>query len=228
MFDRQAQARSARAAARLRQVTDQLEFDRIAAYRHAILKQMALGHYDDTEEFDFDNLLDVLELAEIALDDYALARLRKQEADAGLLGLGALGDKKSRRARRKRWRERRRQRRRDRKARRKVKSWKKRRRLRKKQYKARKKKFWKSYKKAKKERRERRDRKKAGISQSVQQVSAEQAAAASGEETAIAEPGPTPFFRKPIVIFGGLVVVAVGVVAVGKLAGGKKKKKETS
>ena len=241
MYDRDAQTRSALAAAALRQVTDQIEFDRIAAARDAALRLMALGEFDADDVDQFDKLLDAVEVAEEVLDGL----IDEHEA---LNGLGDRQSRRERRAARKRRRKERRaarkarraQRKADRKARR-GKKGKARRSLRRKQYRARRKKYWGTLRKARKEhkkerkrirgsRKQRRDRKKAGVSQTVDPVDTEAAAAASGEPPVTDETpsaAPVPFTRRPAVIFGGLVFVAVGVVVTARVIKSRKKKSKT-
>ena len=224
VYDAEAASRSAKHAARLRQITDQLQFDRIAEARDSIVRNMALAAYDDDDAEEFEDLLEAMELAEEALEDYS---------DDGM------GDRKSRRerraarkrrraARRAARRARRAQRKADRRARRglrgRARGRKRRaqRKARRRTYRSARKAARRTYRSEKRQikarKKERRDRRKAGISQTIQARTAEQAAEVTGEgeippDAALAR---VPFYRKPIVIFGGLAALAIGIVVIGK------------
>lgn len=157
---------------------------------------IANGDFDDLSDPDFAALLDDVEFAEACLLD------------------DSLGDKQSRRERlaaRKKYRATKRQLRRDRRAGKITRS--ERRRL-KREAKALKKS---RYKEAKVGRKDRKDRKKAGISSTIEEVGID-----AFEDIVDFIESPAPFYRNPLVIGAGLLVVGVGVAVV---VWPKKKKK---
>ncbi len=182
--------RAAIDAAKLRQITDQMEWDSISRARDEATRLLALGAYDDAPDHIFDDFLDALgdtdEAIEAALDPESdlsggwLTRYREK--------------KKKRKARRAKQRK-------ERKLKRKKKRAK---------------------------RKNRRDRRKVGVSQSIQAVDTEDAAAATGGTTPEASTDDesadeVPFYKKPIFIAGAGLA---GLVTVGLLfMGGKKDKK---
>jgi hypothetical protein len=239
---READRRRALELAKLSQFESKLAEDSWERRKNQATRTLALQGYESFESVQAQ--LGYLSAGDKALADYLEGRYVEDSADLLVFeneALGALGDKQSRRekraarkarraARKKARADRRKQRKKDRAERKKVK-WFRRGKLRRKQRKAR----WKKYradrgaaqkeykaerKRIKKERKHRRDLKKAGVSSTVEEVSPEDAIAATGDDAAFVEEGsssafaalwPTdkPIYARPafiggMVIFGGL------------------------
>jgi hypothetical protein len=201
---------AARAAAALRQITDQQDFDRLARARDAATYWLAAGAYDEAPDDVFEGLLDALEDAEEALEDYY------DEED----GLGSRASRKARRARKKKRRAARKSRRKARRTKRKSRRKVRRRR--------------------RKSRRDRRKAGVSSTIQEVDPEDAATAEGEAAEGGVPAEgelpaeggggvmatlwPPDQPIYKRPIAIVGGLAVV--GVLAVVLLGGKKSEKKE--